>query len=59
MPSVNLPLTKDDFINSCWQDVVNNSKSKECVEYSMAFWQKAQEAKEAGNERELCWYVQR
>jgi hypothetical protein len=52
MPSVNLPLTKDDFINSCWQDVVNNSKSKECVEYSMAFWQKAQEAKEAGNERE-------
>lgn len=52
MPSVNIPLTKDDFINSCWQDVVNNSKSKECFEYSRAFWQKAQEAKEAGNERE-------
>ncbi len=52
MPSPNPPLTKDDFINSRWQDVVNSSERKECLTYNMAFWKKAQEAKEAGNVRE-------
>lgn len=51
MPSLN-PLTKDDFINSRWQDVVNSSERKECLAYDNAFWKKAQEAKEAGNVRE-------
>ncbi len=52
MSSLNPPLTKDDFINSRWQDVVNGSERKECFTYSQAFWKKAQEAKEAGNVRE-------
>ena len=52
MPSLNPPLTKDDFINSRWQDVINSSERKECLTYSMAFWGKAPEAKEVGNVRE-------
>jgi hypothetical protein len=52
MPSLNPPLTKDDFINSRWQDVVNSSERKDCLTYDNAFWKKAQEAKEAGNVRE-------
>jgi len=52
MPSLNPPLTKDDFINSRWQDVINSSERKDCLTYDDAFWKKAQEAKEAGNVRE-------
>ena len=52
MPSLNPPLTKEDFINSHWQDVVNSSEKKDCFTYSNAFWKKAEEAKEAGNIRE-------
>ena len=52
MPSLNPPLTKDDFINSRWQDVINSSERKECLAYSSGFWKKAQEAKEAANVRE-------
>ncbi len=48
MPSLNPPLTKDDFINSPWQDVVNNIERKERFAYNMAFREKAKEAKEAG-----------
>lgn len=49
MPLLNPPLTKDDFINSRWQDVVDNAERKDCLTYVNAFWQKA---KEAGNTRE-------
>lgn len=52
MPSLNPPLTKDDFINSRWQDVVNSSERKDCLTYSNAFCKKAEEAREAGNVRE-------
>ncbi len=52
MPSLNPPLTKDDFINSRWQDVINSSERKDCLTYHIAFWKKAQEAKDAGNVRE-------
>ncbi|WP_138501292.1 hypothetical protein [Nostoc sp. PA-18-2419] len=52
MPLINPPLTKEDFINSRWQDVVNSSERKECSAYNRVFWNKAQEAKEAGNLRE-------
>jgi hypothetical protein len=52
MPSLNPPLTKDDFINSRWQDVVNSSERKDCLTYNNAFWKKAEEAKEARNVRE-------
>lgn len=51
MSSLNPPLSKDDFTNSRWQDVVNSSERKECLTYSSAFWKQAQEAKEAGNVR--------
>lgn len=52
MPSLNPPLTKDDFLNSRWQDVVNSSERKECFAYNDAFCKKAEEAKEAGNVRD-------
>ena len=52
MPSLNPPLTKDDFINSRWQDVINSSERKDCLTYHIAFWKKAQEAKDAGNVRD-------
>ena len=50
MASLNPLLTKDDFINSPWQDVVNSSETKDCRTYN--FWKKAEEAQEAGNVRE-------
>ncbi len=49
MSPLNLTLTKDDFINSGWEEIVNNSERKECLAYNMAFWEKAQEANVAGN----------
>jgi hypothetical protein len=52
MPPLNPPLTKDDFTNTCWQDVVNSSEQKDCLSYDLAFLKKAQEAQEAGNLRE-------
>lgn len=52
MSPLNPPLTKDDFTNTCWQDVVNSSERKDCFTYFNAFWKKALEAKEAGNVRE-------
>ncbi|MEH2250715.1 DUF4209 domain-containing protein [Nostoc sp.] len=52
MPLINPPLTKEDFINSRWLEVVNSSETKECLVYNRVFWNKAQEAKEAGNLRE-------
>ena len=52
MPLINPPLTKEDFINSRWLEVVNRSERKECGAYNRVFWNKAQEAKEAGNVRE-------
>lgn len=50
------PLTKEDFINSRWQDVVNSSERKDCFTYSNGFWEKAQEAKEAGNDKEQALF---
>jgi hypothetical protein len=52
MLSFNPPLTKEDFLNSHWQDVINSSEKKECRAYYRAFWEKAQEAKEAGKVKE-------
>ena len=52
MPSLNPPLTKADFANTCWQDVINRSEQKDCFTYDRAFWKKAQEAQEAENPRE-------
>lgn len=52
MPSLNPPLTKEDFINSYWQDVINSCERKECLAYRSGFWKKVQEEKEAGNDKE-------
>jgi Domain of unknown function (DUF4209) len=52
MTSLNPPLSKDDFISSHWQDVIESSERKACPDYRNAFQKKAQEAKLAGNIRE-------
>ena len=52
MLSIVPPLTKEDFINSGWQDVVNASEMKDCNVYNQGFWQKAREAEKAENIRQ-------
>ncbi|MEG4111325.1 MULTISPECIES: DUF4209 domain-containing protein [unclassified Microcoleus] len=52
MSPLNQPLTKDDFNNTCWYDLVNSSERKDCLTYYSAFWEKSQEAQGAGNLRE-------
>jgi hypothetical protein len=52
MPLLNSPLTKEDFINSGWQNIVNSSESKDCSEYSIAFSKEAMEAIKAGKIRD-------
>jgi hypothetical protein len=52
MSSLNSSLTKDDFNNSCWQDIINSIERKKCSNYGRAFWEKAQEAQNAENFRE-------
>jgi hypothetical protein len=57
MSPLNPPLTKDDFNNACWQDVVNSSERKDCLSYDGAFWKKSREAQEAGNLREQAVFA--
>lgn len=57
MSPLNPPLTKDDFNNACWQDVVNGSERKDCLSYDSAFWKKSQEAQEAGNLRDQAVFA--
>ena len=52
MLPLNPPLTKQDFINSGWKEVVNSSERKECLSYRMTFWNKAKQAEAAVNIRE-------
>lgn len=52
MSSLSLSLTKDDFINSCWQDVVAECDSKDCLTYKSKFWKKSEEKKQAGKQKE-------
>ncbi|MEY2910861.1 MAG: hypothetical protein RLZZ184_170 [Cyanobacteriota bacterium] len=52
MASLNPPLNKEDFINSAWKEVIENSERKLCNIYYDNFRRKAQEAKEAGNNRQ-------
>ncbi|MFO5472108.1 MAG: DUF4209 domain-containing protein, partial [Dolichospermum sp.] len=52
MLPLNPPLTKQDFINSGWKEVVNSSERKECLSYHMTFWNKAKQAEAAVNIRE-------
>ncbi|MGD1704965.1 DUF4209 domain-containing protein [Dapis sp. BLCC M229] len=57
MLSIVPPLTKEDFINSGWQNVVNASEIKECFSYIRGFCQKAREAEEKGNIREQAVFI--
>ncbi|MGK7920213.1 MAG: DUF4209 domain-containing protein [Trichodesmium sp.] len=52
MLSINSPLTKEYFINSGWQDVVNAIEMKDFEVYKQGFKQKQQEAEKAGNIRQ-------
>ncbi|MBD2302992.1 DUF4209 domain-containing protein [Nostoc sp. FACHB-190] len=45
----NIPLSKDNFINCNWEEVVNNSEEIDCNHYSRLFWLKSQEAEQQGN----------
>lgn len=57
MSPLNPPLTKDDFNNTCWSDVVNSSERKDCLTYDSAFWKKSQEAQGSGNLREQAVFA--
>jgi hypothetical protein len=46
-----LEITKDDFMQSGWQEVIDESPKKECSEYSTHFSAKASEAAEAGDDK--------
>jgi hypothetical protein len=50
-----MSLTKEDFYNTFWQEVINSSRRKECHSYWQGFWKKSQEAQEAGdtNQQEI------
>ncbi len=52
MSSLDLQLTKEDFINSTWQDVVSECDRKDCLSYRSKFWRKAEAEKQGGNHRE-------
>jgi hypothetical protein len=44
-----IEISKDDFMHSGWQEVINESPNKECFDYSMRFRAKALEAAESSN----------
>ncbi|MBD2663773.1 hypothetical protein B6N60_01336 [Richelia sinica FACHB-800] len=51
---LNPPLSKEDFINSGWKEVIDNSERKLCNIYYDNFRRKAQEIKDAGNDRQCA-----
>jgi len=52
MSQLHQPLTKDDFSNTCWENLINTSNHRECLAYHSLFWGKAQRYKDSGNIRE-------
>ncbi|MGK7928916.1 MAG: DUF4209 domain-containing protein [Spirulina sp.] len=52
MDSQPFDLTKEDFLNSRWQDVINSCGSKDCRDYSRAFLQQAKQAGEISKVKE-------
>ena len=51
MMSLNPPLSKEDFINSGWKEVIDNSEIKECGCYYLEFGRKEEEAAKVRNIR--------
>ncbi len=47
--SPNITLSKDDFINCNWEEVIKNSEEKTCSHYSPLFLSKSQEVGKQGN----------
>lgn len=45
----NIPLTKNDFESSQWEELISECDEKECNKYSMIFFDKAREANTANN----------
>jgi hypothetical protein len=44
-----IPLTKEDFENSKWQEIIDKCEDKECHSYSTEMFKKAREAEGAGD----------
>src|SRR5712691_10856371 len=42
-------LTKDDFVQSGWQEVIANAHDRECNYYYSCFWNKAREMKDSND----------
>lgn len=42
-------LSKENFASSSWKVVINECDRKECCQYGMPFWKKAEEAKSSGD----------
>lgn len=51
MPLKNIPLTKNDFEEVLLEDVIKNCGKKECHNFAQLFFNKAEEAREAGKEK--------
>lgn len=51
MPLKNIPLTKDDFNDSNWINVIEECEEKECHRYSTQFYAKARVFEESGDEK--------
>lgn len=49
MTSLSTPLSKNDFAQSQWENVINECDKKECLRYSDKFFSKSQEAGTVGN----------
>lgn len=52
--SLNPPLNKEDFMNSGWKEVIENSERKLCNIYYDNFRRKAQEIKDVGDDRQCA-----
>lgn len=48
MPLQDIPLTKEDFENSKWEEIIDKCEEKECHSYSSALFKKAREVEDAG-----------
>jgi hypothetical protein len=45
----NIPLSKADFDERNWQEIIDGSAEKECLSYDSLFFAKAKEAEAAGD----------
>lgn len=48
---INISLTKEDFLETSWQEIINSEEIKENHVYSQSFYKAMQEAKDNGDEK--------